>query len=138
VEEHTHVAQVNIISKTSFLFAFLVHFSNLLSHSYEITNNTTVKPVYHGLTNNYCKIFKSLKKYHCDVASSRIIASIIQTLLNEEQQQISVEETLSLTEAVILFFYSCLECDYGKDCFTESRRNVMIVNICTTCVAFFR
>ena len=76
-------------------------------------NNTIVKPVYHGLKSNFCKIFKSLKEYHCDVNSSRVVASIIQTLLKEELQQISVEETLILTEAIVLFFYSCLVSDSG-------------------------
>ena len=92
----------------------------VLPRSYEICNNIIIKPVYHGLTKNFRKVFESLKTHHCDVDSARIIASVIHTLFNEKQQQISIEEVLISTEAIVLFFYSCLVRDSGTFFFSRS------------------
>lgn len=67
----------------------------------------------HGLSENLMEILNNLKEYHSDVTLSRIIASIIQNILKEIPRRLTVQETLALTEAVVLFFFSGVVCEQG-------------------------
>lgn len=68
----------------------------------------------YGLTDNFDKILENLKECHSDVALSRIIASVIQNILIDIPRKLTVQETLALTESVVLFFFSSIVCEQGK------------------------
>ena len=67
----------------------------------------------YGLTDNFDKILENLKECHSDVALSRIIASVIQKILIDIPRKLTVQETLALTESVVLFFFSSVVCEQG-------------------------
>lgn len=81
---------------------------------YENRFGGPAKPVIYGLSENLGEILNNLKEYHCDITLSRIIASVIQNILTDIPRRLTVHETLALTEAVILFFFSCVVCEQGK------------------------
>lgn len=85
----------------------------VLCFRYEIKYGNPARPVLHGLADNLSRVFENFKTYHKDVARSRIIASVVCDLLTEMQRPLSVEETMNLTEAAVLFFYGCVVCDQG-------------------------